>query len=282
MTRHRMWLRRTWWALALGPAVSPISGCAGAPEPAPTPVVGLPSPFVPADWPLFDQAVSVPAAHAAVSSVHAVASEVGAIIMHKGGNAVDAAVAVGFALAVVHPSAGNIGGGGFMVIRLASGEAYALDYRETAPAGASRDMYLDSLGALTEASVVGHLAAGVPGTVAGLAEAQARFGTLSMAEVMEPAIRLARDGFALDERRVEAIESAADRLRLFQASREQFLLPDGSVPAPGHLLVQPDLARTLQAIADSGARAFYEGGIADLIVAEMERGGGLISREDLA
>jgi gamma-glutamyltranspeptidase/glutathione hydrolase len=237
---------------------------------------------VPADWPLFEEAVSVPAAHAAVSSVHPIASEAGAIIMRKGGNAVDAAVAVGFALAVVHPSAGNIGGGGFMVVRLADGEAYAIDYREMAPGGASRDMYLDSLGNLGDKGVLGHLAAGVPGAVAGLTEAHGRFGKLSLAEVMEPAIRLAREGFALDERRVRSIRSASDRLRLFPASREQFLLPDGSVPAPGHLLVQADLARTLQTIADSGARAFYEGHVAELIVAEMERGGGLISMEDLA
>lgn len=282
MKRHRVRLQSPWRALHAGLAVSLIGACAGAPEPAPTPELDLPSPYVPAAWPLFDRAVSVPAAHAAVSSVHPIASEVGAIIMRKGGNAVDAAVAVGFALAVVHPSAGNIGGGGFMVIRLASGEVYTIDHRETAPAGASRDMYLDSLGELTERSVVGHIAAGVPGTVAGLTEAQSRFGRLSTAEVMEPAIRLARDGFVLDERRVESIESAADRLSLFPASRERFLMPDGSVPAPGYLLVQSDLASTLQAIADSGARAFYEGGIADLIVAEMERGGGLISKEDLA
>jgi gamma-glutamyltranspeptidase/glutathione hydrolase len=266
----------------VGLAVWIGGACAGAPEPAPTPALDLPSPYVPADWPLFAEAVSVPAAHAAVSSVHPVASEVGAIIMNRGGNAVDAAVAVGFALAVVHPSAGNIGGGGFMVIRLASGEAYTLDYRETSPAGESRDMYLDSLGELTETSVVGHLAAGVPGSVAGLTEAQGRFGKLTLAEVMEPAVRLARDGFVLDERRVRSIESAADRLSLFPASREQFLMPDGSVPPAGHLLVQSDLGRTLQAIADSGARVFYEGGIADLIVAEMERGGGLITSEDLA
>ncbi len=258
------------------------AACTGAPEPAPTPALDLPSPYVPAHWPLFAEAVSVPAAHAAVSSVHPVASEVGAIIMNRGGNAVDAAVAVGFALAVVHPSAGNIGGGGFMVIRLASGEAYTLDYRETAPAGASRDMYLDSLGELTETSVVGHLAAGVPGSVAGLTEAQGRFGKLTLAQVMEPAVRLARDGFVLDERRVRSIESSADRLSLFPTSRKQFLMPDGSVPPAGHLLVQSDLAHTLQAIADSGARVFYEGGIADLIVAEMERGGGLMTREDLA
>lgn len=284
MRQFPLWLRNAWRAAPPALAVSVITACAGPVEPAaaPAPVADLPSPYVPADWPLFDEAVSVPAAHAAVSSVHPTASEAGTIIMRKGGNAVDAAVAVGFALAVVHPSAGNIGGGGFMVIRLADGEAYTIDYREKAPGGASRDMYLDSLGNLSDKGVLGHLGAGVPGAVAGLTEAHGRFGKLSLAEVMQPAIRLARDGFVLDERRVRSIESAADRLRLFPASREQFLLPDGSVPAPGHLLVQSDLAWTLQAIADSGARAFYEGRVADLVVAEMERGGGLISQQDLA
>ncbi len=284
MRQFPLWLRNAWRAAHPMLAVLVVTACASTLEPtaAPAPVAHLPSPYVPADWPLFDEAVSVPAAHAAVSSVHPIASEAGAIIMRKGGNAVDAAVAVGFTLAVVHPSAGNIGGGGFMVIRLADGEAYTIDYREKAPGGASRDMYLDSLGNLSDKGVLGHLGAGVPGAVAGLTEAHGRFGKLSLAEVMQPAIRLARDGFVLDERRVRSIESAADRLRLFPASREQFLLPDGSVPAPGHLLVQSDLAWTLQAIADSGARAFYEGQVADLVVAEMERGGGLISQQDLA
>jgi gamma-glutamyltranspeptidase/glutathione hydrolase len=167
-------------------------------------------------------------------------------------------------------------------VRLAVGSVYALDYREAAPGRASRDMYLDSLGQVTRASVTGHLAAGVPGSVAGLAEAQRRFGRLPLAEVIAPAIRLARDGFALDGSRSRGLRGAARRLRLYDASRSQFLTPDGWGPAEGTLLQQPDLARTLQAIADSGPRAFYEGYVADLIVAEMERGGGLISRDDLA
>ncbi|NIM50039.1 MAG: gamma-glutamyltransferase [Gemmatimonadales bacterium] len=260
-----------------------LAACAGAPTPAtpPTPT-SLPSAFVPADWPLFDDVVEVNASDAMVSSVHPVASEVGAIIMNRGGNAVDAAVAVGFALAVVHPSAGNIGGGGFMVIRFADGSVYTLDYRETAPSRATKDMYLDSLGKLTDESVTGHLAAGVPGAVAGLAEAQRRFGDLTLAQVMAPAIRIARDGIALDESRSRGLRYAARRLRQFPASARKFLLPNGEAPPLGTLWVQPDLARTLQAIADSGPRVFYEGYIADLIVAEMERGGGLIAKEDLA
>jgi gamma-glutamyltranspeptidase/glutathione hydrolase len=239
-------------------------------------------PFAPPGWPLLNQVTAVTAPQAMVSSVHPRASEAGVIILRNGGNAVDAAVAVGFALAVVHPSAGNLGGGGFMVARLTSGEFVALDYRETAPGRASRDMYLDSAGRLTDRSVDGHLAVGVPGSVAGLTAAQERHGQLSLAQVMEPAIRLARDGFVLDEHRARGIASAAPRLRRFEGSRETFLLPAGEAPRAGTLFVQPDLARTLQAIADSGAHVFYEGHVADLIVAEMERGGGLISAKDLA
>jgi len=264
-------------ALALAACAHP-----GAAPGAVAPAVPAAAGRFPDGWPLLDEVRPVTAPHAAVASVHPRASEVGAAILRRGGNAVDAAVAVGFALAVVHPSAGNIGGGGFMVIRQAAGSVYTLDYREMAPTGASRDMYLDSLGTLTEESVTGHLAAGVPGSVAGLAEAQRRFGRLSLAEVMEPAIRLARDGIALDESRSRSLGYAARRLAQFAGSRRQFLLPDGEAPPPGTLFVQPDLARTLQAIADSGPRVFYEGDVADLIVAEMQRGGGLITKEDLA
>jgi gamma-glutamyltranspeptidase/glutathione hydrolase len=216
-----------------------------------------------------------------VSSIHPRASEIGAVILRQGGNAVDAAVAVGFALAVVHPSAGNLGGGGFMVIRFTDGTAHALDYRETAPGKATRDMYLDSLGQLTDRSVTGHLAAGVPGSVAGLVEAQRRFGRLPLRSVVAPAIDLARDGFALDEARSSSLERAADRLGQFEGSRHQFLDADGRAPPPGTLFSQPELARTLEAIADSGATPFYEGSVADMIVREMELGGGLISKEDL-
>ncbi len=238
--------------------------------------------WFPATWDLPSRTTPVTAPSAMVSSVHPRASEVGAAILHRGGNAVDAAVAVGFALAVVHPSAGNLGGGGFMIVRLADGATVTLDYRETAPGRASRDMYLDSQGQLTDRSVVGHRAAGVPGSVAGLAEAQRRFGRLPLEDVLEPAIRLARDGIALDDARSRSLDGAASRLERFEASREQFLLRSGEAPPPGTLFTQPDLARTLQAIADSGPQVFYEGYIADLIVAEMERGDGLISREDLA
>ena len=206
-----------------------------------------------------------------------VASEVGRDILRQGGNAVDAAVAVGFALAVVHPEAGNIGGGGFMVIRLADGQVQTLDYRETAPSRATRDMYLS---AGPEASVTGHLAAGVPGAVAGLTEAHRRFGRLPFSTVIAPAIRLAYEGFLVDEYRSLSIGEDSARLVMFPASRTTFLSNDRP-PAPGSTFRQPELGATLEAVRDSGAAGFYRGRVADLIVAEMERGGGLISHEDL-
>ena len=278
MTRSGVGSRWGGWALL---SLMVLASCAPAPE-APAPDVALPSPYIPADWPLIAAAEPVTTAQAAVASVHPMASEVGAQILHRGGNAVDAAVAVGFALAVVHPSAGNIGGGGFMVIRPADGSVYTLDYRETAPGQATRDMYLDSAGNVTDKGLIGHLAAGVPGSVAGLTEAQRRFGALELSEVMRPAIRLAAEGHVLDESRARGIERKAELFDRFEASRDKFLLPSGEAPPKGYLFVQPDLARTLQAIADSGWRVFYEGYIADLIVAEMERGGGLITKQDLA
>jgi gamma-glutamyltranspeptidase/glutathione hydrolase len=215
-----------------------------------------------------------------VVSGHPLASAVGRAILQQGGNAVDAAVAVGFALAVVHPEAGNLGGGGFMVIRTRQGQAQALDYRETAPAGATRDMYLDSTGGAGERSITGHLAAGVPGSVAGLVEAERRMGRLSLAAVIAPAIRLAREGFTIDRYRSESIASDSLRLMQFPASRAAFL-PAGRPPAEGEVLRQPDLATTLEAIRDRGVDGFYAGPVADLIVAEMQRGGGLITHADL-
>lgn len=263
-------------------ALAALAACApptAAPTLAPLPPGGA---FIPADWPLFRETAPVTAPRAMVATVHPRASDVGVAVLRDGGNAVDAAVAAGFALAVVHPAAGNLGGGGFMVIRLADGTVTALDYRETAPAAATRDMYLDSLGQLTEESVTGHRAAGVPGSVAGLAEAQRRYGRLPLARVVAPAVRLARHGFVLDAHRSRSLAGGAPRLAQFEASRRQFLLPSGAAPPAGTRFVQRDLARTLQAIADSGPRVFYEGYVADLIVAEMARGGGLITQADLA
>jgi gamma-glutamyltranspeptidase/glutathione hydrolase len=237
---------------------------------------------LPAAWRHTGKAPIATGDRAMVVSSHPIASAVGRDIMQAGGNAVDAAVAVGFALAVVHPVAGNIGGGGFMVMRMNDGQAYALDYRETAPTGATRDMFLDSLGNVSEKSRIGHLASGVPGAVAGMVAAHQRFGKLPLAQVIDPAIRLARDGFVLDSHRAGSLRGAARRLRQFPASARQFLPNGTDGPADGYLLRQPDLARTLEAIKTSGRDGFYRGWVADSIAAEMQRGGGLISKADLA
>lgn len=217
---------------------------------------------------------------AMVSSNSELASRAGVEILERGGNAVDAAVATGFALAVTHPQAGNLGGGGFMVIRMADGRTAALDYREIAPLAATRDMYIDAEGKLTDKSTVGALASGVPGSVAGMTEALAKYGTLSLAEVMQPAIRLAKEGFSVDSALARAIASSESLITRFEGA--SLFFPDGKPIAPGQRLVQPALARTLQLIADQGAKAFYQGDIADSLAAEMRRDGGIISTEDLA
>ena len=209
------------------------------------------------------------------------ATDVGVQVMRGGGNAVDAAVAVAFTLAVVYPEAGNIGGGGFMVAHMADGTAASLDFREKAPLAATRDMYLDAQGETTEASLIGHLASGVPGAVMGLWEAHRRFGTKPWAELLEPAIRLASEGFVVDEQLAASIAGGARRLQRFEGSAALFL-PDGVPPAEGSTWRNPDLAAVLRRIATDGPAGFYAGETADLIVAEMERGGGLITRADLA
>jgi len=214
-----------------------------------------------------------------VVSAHPLASAAGIDVIKQGGNAIDAAVAVGFALAVVLPDAGNIGGGGFIVHRSATGQVQSIDYREMAPGGASHDMYLDSAGNVTEQSLTGHLAAGVPGSVAGMYEAWKRHGSLPWARLLAPAIRLAQ-GHRVDAERSSDIASDADRLAQFPASRQQFL-PGGHAPPPGTQWKQADLAKTLQLISDSGPDVFYRGQIAELIVAEMQRGAGLITKDDL-
>jgi gamma-glutamyltranspeptidase/glutathione hydrolase len=225
----------------------------------------------------------VRARHAMVGSTDEHASRAGLDILRAGGNAVDAAVAVGFALAVTHPAAGNLGGGGFMLIRLADGRQTVIDYRETAPARAHRDMFLDERGEpVASRSRVGPLAAGVPGSVAGLALAQRRYGTLPLARVMAPAIALARDGFEVSWALSESLRDARPLLGRFPESARVFLRPDGTEPQPGDRLAQPDLARTLERIASEGPGGFYTGPTADLIAAEMERSGGLITKADLA
>ena len=214
-----------------------------------------------------------------VASSSRLAAEAGVEILKKGGNAVDAAVAVGFALAVAYPEAGNLGGGGYMVIRMADGRTAALDYRETAPAAASRNMYVGPDGKLTGASLIGPLASGVPSAVAGLAEALRRFGTLPLSEVLQPAIRLA-DSLVVDAALAASISDARYRIENFGGKSVFF--PGGEAPREGARLRQPALARTLRLVAAQGPAAFYAGIIADSIVAEMKRGGGLITHADLA
>jgi gamma-glutamyltranspeptidase / glutathione hydrolase len=235
--------------------------------------------------PSLDAASRTPvrARHAMVGSTDLHASRVGLQVLRDGGNAVDAAVAMGFALAVTHPAAGNLGGGGFMVIRFADGRETTIDYRETAPAAAHRDMYLDDTGAaVPERSRVGPLAAGVPGSVAGLAYARGRYGSRPLSALVGPAIALARDGIEVSWALADSLQGAQAKLSRFPASAAVYLGAGGSPPAAGDRFVQPELARTLALIADRGADAFYRGPIATLIADEMRRTGGLITEADLA
>lgn len=221
---------------------------------------------------------AVRAPHVMVASVHPDASAAGAEVMRAGGNAVDATVATGFALAVVHPSAGNLGGGGFMLFRAASGEVHFLDFREMAPAAASHDMYLDKQGNLTDESRFGYRSAGVPGSVAGLVEAERRWGKLGLARVIEPAIRLARDGVVLTQYEASMLREKelgrdAESRRIFQR--------DGKFYQQGELFKQPELAATLERIKKNPDE-FYHGALAREMAAAMQRGGGLITAADLA
>jgi gamma-glutamyltranspeptidase / glutathione hydrolase len=224
----------------------------------------------------------VHARHGIVGSTEAHASAAGLEVLRAGGNAIDAAVAVGFALAVTHPEAGNLGGGGFMVIRLADGRATTIDYRELAPARATRDMFLDEQGnAVAERSRMGPLAAGVPGSVAGLLHAQKKYGRLPLAKVVAPALALAH-GLEVSWAMAKSLAAASGKLSKFPSSVTAFFGSDGVPPVEGERLVQPELAATLALIARGGADAFYRGPIADLIAREMETSGGLITRGDLA
>ena len=221
----------------------------------------------------------VRAPHAMVASVHALASQAGVDIMKKGGNAVDAAVAVGFALAVVHPEAGNLGGGGFMLFRNAKGELHFLDYREKAPGAATATMYQDKSGKVIPGlSLVGYKAVGVPGSVAGLAYAQKHWGKLPLATVMAPAIKLARDGYPLAAG--DAKDLHDEELAKFAESRRIFQR-DGNYYRAGDVLKQPQLARTLQRIARN-PDDFYHGAMAKELAADVQKGGGLITEKDLA
>ena len=221
----------------------------------------------------------VHAPHAMVASVHELASQAGVEIMRQGGNAVDAAVATGFALAVVHPQAGNLGGGGFMLIRMADGVTHFVDYREKAPTAATADMYLDGQGNVIEkASLVGYKAIGVPGSVAGLAFAQKNYGKLPLARVMAPAIRLASDGYPLAWE--DARDLRDDDLAKFPESKRIFQR-DGNYYRPGETFRQPELARTLERIAKDPDE-FYHGAMARELAASIHKGGGLVTLDDLA
>lgn len=224
------------------------------------------------------------AAHGMVATQEAVATRIGVDILKNGGNAIDAAVAVGFALAVTLPRAGNLGGGGFMLIHSAkSGGTVALDYRETAPAASTRDMYLDAGGNVDqEKSRYSRFAAGVPGTVAGLVAALSRYGTLSLEQVVAPAIGLAREGITVTPDLAASLDAARERLERNPAAARIFLHADGSPYRSGERLVQTDLAWSLEQIAKEGVRAFYQGEIADRIVADMREHGGPMTSEDLA
>ena len=240
--------------------------------------------------PAFGQAIlegerfhPVTARQGMVATSHTLATEVALQVLKDGGNAVDAAVTAGFALAVTQPRSGNIGGGGFMLIAKGDGsEPEAIDFREKAPAAATETMFQDASGEVVQnRSRFTHLAAGVPGTVAGLALALERHGTISLAQALAPALKQARDGFIVPSRFTEGLGQARERLQRWPASLATFYKADGSAWQPGERFRQPELAATLQRIADQGVDGFYEGKTAQLIADEMARNGGLITLQDL-
>jgi gamma-glutamyltranspeptidase / glutathione hydrolase len=272
MTQTRLLSFAVLGALACSRTPSPASSLGGA-------VPARQAATFPAGWRF---APGTPAAFGKefmIASNERRASDAGNEIIRAGGNAVDAAVAVGFALAVTYPVAGNIGGGGFMVIRLADGRNAAIDYREVAPLAAHRNMYLDAAGNPTNESIVGYRASGVPGAVAGMAAALAKYGTMTLSQVMQPAIRLARDGFTVDSSLHLSLASSRDYLTRFDG--KDVFYPTGQPLPVGSLFRQPALAHSLELIASTGPKAFYDGPVGDSLVAAMTRGGGIITREDL-
>jgi gamma-glutamyltranspeptidase / glutathione hydrolase len=293
-------MRRTRWTLPLLAAISLTSACKEPLDPStrPNPGVALgpdgageveAEPLVLRLEPQGDPAPALPGVEiakgqrGAVASAEANASRIGVEILQAGGNAVDAAVAVGFALSVTHPSAGNIGGGGFMVLRFPDGRSTALDYREVAPGAASADMYLDEQGELTDASRIGAKAAGIPGDVAGFWYAQQTWGTLEWAQVVAPAVALARDGWTLDDRHAADLAGAVERMLAagYDDSADYFRKPDGSSYAAGDVWRQPELAATLQRIADQGRAGFYDGPFAAYMAEQVQALGGIWTAEDL-
>ncbi|MCO4319476.1 gamma-glutamyltransferase [Phyllobacterium sp. 21LDTY02-6] len=245
------------FAVALSLALSPVnSALAASPEP-------------------------VAAEHGMVVSAQHLASEAGVNVLKSGGNAVDAAVAVGYALAVVYPVAGNIGGGGFMTIRLKDGTTTFLDFRERAPLAATKTMYLDDKGNIAKGrSTEGYLAVGVPGSVLGFETAREKYGTKSRQELLEPAIRLARDGFVLDQGDAATFEEGVGMLAKDKAAAAIFLKPDGKAYTAGETLKQPDLGTVLAEISEKGSDAFYKGAAAAAIVKASQDSGGILAKED--
>ncbi len=272
-----------------GEAVCALVWLAGVLAGCGAPAVPASSPPVERRWPAdFAAQVMVPAEAPAradsgmVVSAQLLASQVGAQVLREGGNAVDAAVATGLALAVVYPRAGNIGGGGFMVVRLPDGRATTVDFRERAPAAAGAGMWLDSAGEYSQTlHHMSYRSVGVPGTVAGFEFVHGRYGRLPWADLVEPAVRLARDGFELTPGLAASLAGVLPDLAKYPASVAAYT-DHGRPYEAGEVLRQPDLAATLERIRDRGAAGFYRGETARLIAAEMERGGGLITAEDLA
>jgi gamma-glutamyltranspeptidase/glutathione hydrolase len=261
-----------------------ISACQPAPAAAPATPVAVPAVAArfPDNWPHRTNTGAALGANGAVASDAPLASQVGVDIMRAGGNAVDAAVAVGFALAVVYPEAGNLGGGGFTVVRMADGRIAAIDYREVAPLAATRDMFLDDSGRVTRKSVVGPLASGVPGSVAGLVATHQRFGVLPLARVMAPAIRLAEAGFAVDSQLARSLAQPSHTRLIGQFGGAGVFYPNAQPLGVGAVLRQPALARTLRVIADSGAAAFYTGALSRDVASDLRAAGSIITAEDLA
>ena len=219
---------------------------------------------------------------AMVVSAHPLASQIGAEILRHGGNAFDATVAVQFALAVAFPVAGNIGGGGFIVARMANGKTLSLDFREAAPINASRDMYLDSAGnVVPRLSTFGHKASGVPGTVDAMVQLHKKYGKLPWKALVQPAVDIARHGVFLTVREAEGLNEVREALELYNPGKAYFCKPDKSPWRVGDKLLQEDLANTLERIRDKGRNGFYRGKTAELLVAEMKRGGGYITQQDL-
>jgi gamma-glutamyltranspeptidase / glutathione hydrolase len=255
-----------------------VSSCAMAQE---TPTGTYLSSADPNYKPFYSTKAGTTATNGMVAATHPVASQVGADILKAGGNAIDAAIATHFALAVVHPAAGNIGGGGFLVYRDKKGKTYTLDFREKAPASAHRDMYLDTQGnPIAGLSVSGHLSSGVPGSVEGMWQMHKRFAKLTWKQLLEPAIVLAEKGVALTEREARGLNRIKEELLRYNPAKSYFIKPDNTDWKAGDVLIQHDLAATLRRIQKDGRKEFYEGFTANLLVEEMQKKG-IITLEDL-